>query len=321
MQEGKDQILVVDDDANILRAVERVFHGDADIEVLTATCAGEAMEIIARNPVPVVISDYTMPGVSGIEFLEWAKSAAPESMRILLTGCADLDVAINSINRGEVYRFISKPWNRTELRQLIREALQKHKVVKCLKSKNETSLLSLIRTIELKDPSTKGHSERVAGYALQLADALGISGEERMDFKYGGLIHDCGKIGVPEAVLNKPGELTAEQRELIKQHARWSGELAAMAGLNTRVVNIALYHHERFNGNGYPTGLAGSRIPREARIVALADVYDALASDRPYRKGLSHREIAEYFLNEKGTSFDPQLTDVFIGELERTRGK
>jgi len=314
----KDPILVVDDDANVLEAVKRMFHGDPEITILTASHARQAMRMLEGDGIPVIISDHHMPDITGIELLEWAKTSSPDSMRILLTGCSDFKVAIHSINRGEVYRFITKPWNAEELRSTVRDALQRHKVIRCLKSGDENTILSLIRTIELKDPSTKGHSERVAGYALRIADALDLPADMKKDLRHGCLIHDCGKIGIPEAILNHPAGLDPDQRELVKQHARWGGEVVEMAGLHPRIVNIARYHHERYDGKGYPFGLAGLHIPIEARIVALADVYDALVSDRPYRKRLPHSQIVEYIQREKDAAFDPQLADLFLEALERS---
>lgn len=315
----QQQVLFVDDDSNTLLAIKRVFRCDPDISVLTASSAHEAMQIIMANKVPVIISDHDMPNITGVEFLEWAKASTPDSIRILLTGRGDFGVAIDSINRCEVYRFISKPWNAEDLKGTIRDALQRYGLVACLKSNDEAQLLLLIRTIELKDPYTRGHSERVAGYALQIADALRMSGEEKKDIRFGSLLHDCGKIGVPESILNKPDHLTADDRRIVEKHARWSGEIAEMAGLHSRIVNIARHHHERYDGTGYPSGLAGLNIPQEARIVAIADFYDALASDRPYRRRLAHSKIIECLQKENGSSFDPILTNLFLNELERRR--
>ncbi len=315
----KEQVLFVDDDGLILQAMKRAFRQDVDLAVLTASNAREAMQIIRETEIPVIVSDQDMPGMSGIEFLEWAKRARPDSIRILLTGFADFGVAINSINRCEVYRFIAKPWNTKELRATVREALQKYRVIACLKSGHESKLLSLVRTIELKDPYTRGHSERVAEYSIQLADAMGLSPEEKSNLRFGGFIHDIGKIGISETILNKREALTTEEREIIKQHSRWSGEVAEMAGLHPGIVNVALYHHERFDGKGYPGGLAGNEIPVLARIASIADVYDAMALDRPYRKGMDHAALLEYLKSERHQAFDPEIADLFIAEMKKRR--
>ena len=134
----------------------------------------------------------------------------------------------------------------------------------------------------------------------------------KKNIKYGCWLHDCGKIGVPDGILNKPGILDAEQFEMIKQHSRWGAEVVRTAQLTEPVVNIALYHHERFNGKGYPVGLRGTDIPLEARIVAIADTYDAMTSDRPYRNKLPHEEAIEALRQGKATAFDPELVDLFL---------
>jgi len=277
------------------------------------------MRVIKERRIPVIVSDHHMPGISGVEFLEWAKNETRDSLRILITGSADFNVAVNSINRSEIYRFITKPWNTAELKAIVREALQRYRMITCLKSGDEATRLSLIRTIELKDPYTKGHSERVAAYALQIARAMGVSGQDEKDIRCGSLLHDCGKIGVPESILNYPGKLNDQQREIMRQHPRWSAEVAIMAGLHPTIVNIARHHHERFDGKGYPDGLSGLRIPKEARIVALADVYDALASDRPYRKRMRYLDIIRLIQSERNSAFDPELVDIFIAGLREER--
>jgi putative two-component system response regulator len=309
-----DTVLFVDDEQNILNAVKRLFMSDT-IDVLTASTALEGMELMKRNTVAVIVSDNMMPGMNGIAFLEWTKTVSPDSVRILMTGYADLHSAIESINRGEVFRFVTKPWNDTELSQIVLDSIDRYKIVSSIKSADEAKLLSLSQTIELKDPYTKGHCERVATYALMLADGMDLSDVMKKNIKYGSWLHDCGKIGVPEIILNKPSELDDEQFATMKKHSRWGADVAKTAQLPEPVVNIALYHHERFNGEGYPLGLKGINIPLEARVVAIADAFDAMTSDRPYRKKLSKEEAIAVITNSKSSSFDPALVDIFVSVL------
>ncbi len=317
MAEIQANVLIVDDDVNVLNAAKRMFHGDADISILTASEVRDAMQMLRGGNIPVIVSDHHMPGMSGVEFLEWSKTVARDSMRILLTGDNDFGIALNSINRCEVFRFITKPWNPLEFKATIRDALQRYRMVTCLRSGDEAKLLSLVRTIELKDLYTKGHSERVAQYASLLMDGLDTSDEERREIRYGCLLHDCGKIGIPESILNKPGSLDSEQNELMRNHPRWGSEVAVAAGLSQRIVHMVLHHHERYDGRGYPEGLSGHRIPREARIVAIADFYDALASDRPYRKALKPSDAIQLMRKEREAAFDPQLVDLFIDGMDQ----
>lgn len=309
-----DTVLFVDDEQNILNAVKRLFMSDT-IDVLTASTALEGMELMKRNTVAVIVSDNMMPGMNGISFLEWTKTVSPDSVRILMTGYADLHSAIESINRGEVFRFVTKPWNDTELSQIVLDSIDRYKIVSSIKSADEAKLLSLAQTIELKDPYTKGHCERVAAYALMLADGMDLSDGMKKNIKYGSWLHDCGKIGVPEIILNKPSELDDEQFATMKKHSRWGADVAKTAQLPEPVVNIALYHHERFNGEGYPLGLKGINIPLEARVVAIADAFDAMTSDRPYRKKLSKEEAIAVITKSKSSSFDPALVDIFVRVL------
>jgi len=309
-----DTVLFVDDEQNILNAVKRLFMSDT-IDVLTASTALEGMELMKLNTVAVIVSDNMMPEMNGIAFLEWTKTVSPDSVRILMTGYADLHSAIESINRGEVFRFVTKPWNDTELSQIVLDSIDRYKIVSSIKSADEAKLLSLAQTIELKDPYTKGHCERVAAYALMLADGMDLSDVMKKNIKYGSWLHDCGKIGVPEIILNKPSELDDEQFATMKKHSRWGADVAKTAQLPEPVVNIALYHHERFNGEGYPLGLKGINIPLEARVVAIADAFDAMTSDRPYRKKLSKEEAIAVITKSKSSSFDPALVDIFVSVL------
>jgi response regulator RpfG family c-di-GMP phosphodiesterase len=309
-----DTVLFVDDEQNILNAVKRLFMSDT-IDVLTASTALEGMELMKLNTVAVIVSDNMMPEMNGIAFLEWTKTVSPDSVRILMTGYADLHSAIESINRGEVFRFVTKPWNDTELSQIVLDSIDRYKIVSSIKSADEAKLLSLAQTIELKDPYTKGHCERVATYALMLADGMDLSDVMKKNIKYGSWLHDCGKIGVPEIILNKPSELDDEQFATMKKHSRWGADVAKTAQLPEPVVNIALYHHERFNGEGYPLGLKGINIPLEARVVAIADAFDAMTSDRPYRKKLSKEEAIAVITKSKSSSFDPALVDIFVSVI------
>ncbi|MGO9377012.1 MAG: HD domain-containing phosphohydrolase [Dissulfurispiraceae bacterium] len=309
-----DSVLFVDDEQNILSAVKRLFISDP-VSVLTATSGLEGMELMKRNIVSVIVSDNMMPGMNGVDFLAWTKTVSPDSVRILMTGYADLHAAIEAINMGEVFRFITKPWIDMELRQTVLDAVDKFKIVSSIKSTDEAKMLSLAQTIELKDPYTRGHCERVAKYAQLLTDAMDLPDAMKKNIKYGSWLHDCGKIGVSETILNKPGALDAEQLNAIKKHARWGADVARTAQLPEVVVNIALYHHERFDGKGYPQGLSGASIPLEARIVSIADAFDALTSDRPYRTKLTLKEALKVLKEGESSSFDPALVDIFINTL------
>jgi putative two-component system response regulator len=307
-------VLFVDDEQNVLNALRRLFV-DQEIEVMTVTEPARGLEILERNHISVVVSDNLMPGMSGIEFLQRAKIIAPDTVRVMLTAHANVQSAMDAINKGEVLRFVVKPWDNEELKEVVANSIHGHKMVQTLKKADEYALYSLAQTIELKDPYTRGHCDRVAKYALDIAEALGLGAALRKNVRHGSWLHDCGKIGVPEAILNYSGRLLPGQTEVIEKHPTWGAEVARLAHLPEAVVNIIFYHHERYDGKGYPIGIEGSRIPIEARVVSVADMYDALTSDRPYRRGVDRRKAIETLLSCRGSQLDPEIVDTFVKVL------
>ncbi len=308
------RILFVDDEIHILQSVKRLFM-EEDLSVLTAESGQAALEIMNNDPVAVIVSDNRMPRMSGIEFLERSRQLAPHSIRIMMTGHADLQAAIHAINRSGVSHFITKPWDDRELKEAVVGAVERFNMVESMKSADEATLLSLAQTIELKDPYTRGHCDRVAQYAIRTAERLGLSEGDTKHIRQGCWLHDCGKIGVPEAILGFNGPLSPDQMDVVKNHPRWGAEVARIANLPEAVISIILHHHERFDGAGYPVGLKGKEIPYLARLVAIADFYDALVSDRPYRKAMPHEQAIELLDRARETFFDPEILDVFISTL------
>ncbi len=304
-----DIVLLVDDERNILNSIERLFSED-DLSILKAGNAEEALELVRNRNIAVLVSDNHMPGMKGIDLLSTVRTVSPDVVRILMTAYADLPTAIEAINRGEVFRFIVKPWDDDDFIRTVKEGIDRFRIVRALKRADEATLLSLARTIELKDKYTKGHCDRVASYAVAIAGALNLPGETVRDIRYGGWLHDCGKIGIPGSILNKPGALDDDEFDLIKKHPAWGADVARQAQLSQVIVNIILHHHERFDGKGYPSGIGGTDIPVEARIVAVADVFDALTSDRSYRKAYSMKKGMEIIRSMRGSSFDPEIADL-----------
>lgn len=309
-----DAVLLVDDEANILNALARLFL-DRDVRVLRAETGEEALGIVRREPVAVVVSDNLMPGMRGVELLSRVRDLSPDTVRVLLTGYADLSTAIEAINRGEVFRFHVKPWVDEEIVRTVEEGVRRYQLVRSLRDGDEATLRSIAQTIELKDPYTRGHCDRVAAFALKIAEALRLPEGTRRAIKHGSWLHDCGKIGVPEAILNFPGKLSAADFEVVKKHPGWGAEVGRQANLPGEVINIILYHHERFDGRGYPTGSKGTEIPLEARIVAVADIFDAMSTDRPYAKGYEQAEAIRVMGVLRGAALDPKLVDIFLAGL------
>lgn len=311
-------VLFVDDEESILNSIRRLFADDDDIRVLFATNADQALNIIRQEDVWLVVSDNRMPGVGGIELLERIRLLSPRTARIMMTAYADLQTAIDAINRSEAFRFITKPWNNDDLKGVVREALARGGLIRELAKGEEGAIRSIAQAIELKDPYTRGHCDRVAELSTLLARRQGVPLETIDHIRRGSWLHDCGKIGVPESVLNFAGRLEEAEMDLVRRHPNWGAEVARQAGLSPVVVNIILYHHEKFDGSGYPSGLKQREIPLEARIVAIADVFDSLHSDRPYRKAMPMEEILLIMEGMGGSHLDPQLLESFLTIVHET---
>ncbi|MEW6719216.1 MAG: HD domain-containing phosphohydrolase [Thermodesulfobacteriota bacterium] len=307
-----EPVLLVDDEANILKALRRVLT-EMDLEVLEAERGEDALRLLEEHDVAVIVSDNMMPGMRGIELLSRAKELRPDAARILMTGYADLRTAVEAINRGEVFRFLVKPWSNEEFLQAMDAGLLRFRTVRSLQAGDAATLRTIAQMIELKDHYTRGHCDRVAFFAQSIGKALGLGEAVLKEIEQGSWLHDCGKIGVPEAILNFEGPLGGEEKAVVRQHPFWGAEVARQAGLPRAVTDIVLHHHERWDGKGYPMGLAGERIPLEARIVAVADTYDALISDRPYRKGVPADTARKILEEVAGAQLDPRLVALFLG--------
>ncbi|UCH44173.1 MAG: response regulator [Nitrospiraceae bacterium] len=304
-------ILFVDDEEYILNSINRLFS-NFELDIYTANNADDAMKVLHEEEVAVIVTDNCMPGMMGVDLLEKTSELSPDTMKIMMTGQADLTTAIAAINRGDVYRFITKPWDDDELIHTVTEAMRKYELVQSLRRDDEATLLSIAQTVELKDPYTRGHCERVSSLAGMMAEALQLDELLLQEIRRGSWLHDCGKIGVPERILNYPGPLDKDQYEVIKNHPKWGADVIRKARLSKHVLNIVLYHHERYGGNGYPNGISGADIPIEARIVTVADVYDALTSARSYREKYCQNRAIEIMIMMKDEFFDPEILNIFI---------
>lgn len=311
-------VLFVDDEKSILQAIKREIHQSGlNLEPVFADNAEAALEIVNKQAVGVVVADNILPGMKGLDLLARVGELSPRTIRILMTGHADLGTSLDAINRCSVFKFVVKPWGKNELVKVVEEALASYHIILSQETSDESKMLSLAQAIELKDHYTRGHCERVARYALMIAESLNLSETERNFLRYGSWLHDCGKIGVSDTILNKKGPLTEDEFEIIRKHPVWGADVARQAQLHQKIVNIILHHHERFDGAGYPSGLSGKEIPLGARIVAIADAFDAMTTHRSYQKKRSFAEAAEELSTEKTLSIDPELMDIFLNELAR----
>jgi putative two-component system response regulator len=310
-----EEILFVDDEEYILDIAQQIF-AERDKTILTALSADEALDIIRKHEIAVLVSDNHMPGMKGIDLLSRVKVLSPDTVKILMTGFADLETVLDAINRVEVFRFIVKPWENSQLVGLVEDALERFRLIKSILRGDENMMRSLVHALELKDPYTRGHSERVAGYALMIAERLDLPEEALTSLRYGSWLHDCGKIGVSENILNNEGPLDEAETHIIRNHPLWGADMARKGNLARAIVDVILCHHERYDGKGYPSGLRGEEISLESRIVSVADIYDALTTERPYRMAYTRERALEMMVSMKGNVLDPELVDCFVSIMQ-----
>jgi putative nucleotidyltransferase with HDIG domain len=312
-KEGEKSALVlfVSGDRYVLRSAERTFSSGG-IRFLHTDNAQEALDIIAREKIAVIIADNYFSETKGIDLLSKVSSVSAGTMRILIANDADLTTAVNAIYSCGVSRVIMKPWIGDDLYQNVKEVIIQYHISQSLKKENTETLLSIAQAVEIKDLYTLGHSSRVAAYASMLAQASGISSEISQDIKYGGLLHDIGKIHIPGHILNKQGPLTNDDHTVIRNHPGWGANVAGHLSLSQPIINIIRHHHERYDGKGYPSRIKGKGIPLETRIVTVADVYDALTSDRQYRRRYSEDDALTIMKSMSGKELDPGLLELFI---------
>lgn len=319
-----NKILVVDDEEPIRKSLSRLFKING-LSVVTADSAVKALDILLKEPVDLVISDHKMLKMSGLELMMKIRDTHPDVVRIMLTAFSEKSVMQRAINQGEIFRFFFKPWDDEELVAAVEKSLERKacileerkRIVSELQRSNIETVMALAEAIELKDSHTKGHCSRVRDYSLQMARAVNLPNELLIHLVYGALLHDCGKIGITENVLLKPEKLSDIQREIIEHHSILGFELTnPVSHLKTASIFIR-QHHERWDGKGYPDGLAKDQIHVCSRIISIADTFDAMTSDRPYRKGMEIEEARGILLENKGSQFDPELLKTFIAILDK----
>jgi cyclic di-GMP phosphodiesterase len=286
------RILVVDDEAPCADLLVELFSSEG-FDVQVAGDGESALASIERAAPDVVLLDIGLPGVDGIEVCRSIKQNARTRLTpvVLVTGFLGRDVRLAGIDAG-ADDVISKPFQIDELKARVKSLTRLKRHTDDLESA-ESIIVSLALTVEARDPYTDGHCVRLAKYAVALGTSLGRSTEELAALSHGGYLHDVGKIGIPDAVLLKPGRLTPSEFNLIKSHPtigeRLLGNLRSLAPVRP----IVRHHHERLDGSGYPDGLRGDEIPMLAQIVATVDVFDALTTTRPYRRALSYEEAIQ----------------------------
>lgn len=290
-------VLVADDTESIRSLFRKLLLADGH-DVVSARDGASALEAVHEHRPDVVLLDVAMPEMDGLEVCRRLKSDPATRLTpvVLVTGQTDLADRIRGIEAG-ADEFLSKPVHPHELRARVRSLSRMKHLIDELDSA-EAAFMTLALTIEARDPHTNGHCERLARHAVRLGRALGLGSEDLDALHRGGYLHDVGKVGVPDAVLLKPGPLTRDEFELMKRHPEIGDSLCAPLQSLRRVRPIIRGHHERLDGSGYPEGLRGDDVPLLAQIVGVVDVFDALTSDRPYRPALSQEEAARHVIRE-----------------------
>jgi response regulator RpfG family c-di-GMP phosphodiesterase len=347
MGTDKHSILIVDDSDLIQGILVRLFS--ESYECVVAASAEEAIEVLGQSDFSLLMTDINMSGISGFELCDFVQSRWPEIPVIVISGMTDIDSAIAAMKRG-AFDYITKPFDVSYIPLAVDRALRYHqllvskrqherfltKAVRArtsdLRSLNESlnhtlealytnyraTLRALSLSLEARDVETRGHSDRVVAYSLKLGHDLQLSQSEMIALEQGALLHDIGKIGVRDSILLKPGPLTPEEWTLMREHVFHGLRIIDGIDFLEGAQPVVAEHHEKFNGSGYPAALAGGAIHLHARIFAVADAFDAITSDRPYRAGQPFEHAAAEIRASSGSHFDPDIVQTFfdVGKTE-----
>ncbi len=333
-QRVSSKILIVDDDPAVRSILMRSLEEYPDrVETHSPF---DAINKIKHDRYSLVISDVVMPGMPGTELLQLLRKNDPDVAVIMITGMLDVATAVQSLRLG-AFDFITKPFDLSVIKLAVKRALEKRQLLienrsyqeeleKMVKERTrelngalndveesyKITLEALVAALDAREHETQAHSHRVREYTLTLSRLVGITGEELIQTGRGALLHDVGKIGVPDSILLKPGHLTADEWIEMRKHPRIGFEILESIRFLAPAAEIVLAHQERWDGSGYPSGLKGDEIPLGARVFAVADAMDAMTSDRPYRRALTFEYAVQEIRRCAGTQFDPQAVEAFL---------
>ncbi len=314
--EEKFKILVVDDEESNLSLLYRTLRGKYEVD--RSLSPATAVEMLKEKEYHLIISDHRMPEMDGVELLKHVYDNYPATMRILLTAYSEVSILINSINYAKIYRYVRKPYSPDELLMTVDAALEfaelkkdNEKLIVDLKDLFTGTVKAIVEALDAKDSYTVGRSKRVTYYAIKMAEMLKLSPIEISKIEIAGLLHDIGMIGISDELLSKADALTQDELNEIKQHVVYGVKILDDIKQLKDVVAIIKYHHEHWNGKGYPEGLVGEQIPLASRIIAVADAYDGMVSHRAYRNAKTHEEALTIINNLVGEQFDPAVVAVF----------
>lgn len=337
------RVLIVDDEASVRKVMAAVL-AQAGLRCETAASGDEALQVLETRPIDAVISDLQMPGMSGMELLMKVRQSYPQMVFLMVTGVDDIQVGIQAMRQGaddylvkphqvdanivlasltralRVKRLEQEVENyRHHLEEIVAEQTQQlREALRQIERSHDHTLEVLGAAIDLRDSPTAGHSRRVFLNSLEIAKAMGGLENQMRNIAMGAWLHDIGKLAIPDAILLKPGPLTEEERQVMQQHVQIGYDLVKGIPFLADAAEIIFAHHERYDGSGYPRGLKTEEIPVGARIFAVADTFDAMTSDRPYRRALPFGASREVIERGAGTQYDLKVARVFLSVPEET---
>ena len=312
----KYKVLIVDDEPDNLALLYRTLRGKYEIARSTSPLA--ALEMLKQEHFHCILSDHKMPEMDGVEFLKHCNEIAPDAMRLLVTAYSDAGILIDAINYAKIYRYIKKPYNPDELLLIVANALDYYQLkqdnstlIKDLKELFAGTVTAIVEALDAKDSYTLGRSRRVTYYAVKMARSLHLSDLTTGKIELAGLLHDIGMIGVSDDILSKVEKLTAEEYDEIKKHVTHSVKILDDIKQLNDVVEIIKYHHEHYDGNGYPYGKKGDEIPLGSRIIAVADAFDSMITPKVYRQYITPDDALRHIKSLAGKQFDPVVVEHF----------
>ncbi len=329
----KPRLLIVDDETEV-RSVLNDLLGDV-YQCSQAPSAEEALAQLRERNYQLVISDITMSGMSGLEMIPHVKVISPDTVIVMISGMQTIESAINALRLG-AFDYLMKPFDLRQAEAAVTRALEHHDLIAAkrryenrleelvhqrtaeldealgsLENAYRSTLKALTAALETRDAETHGHSERVVSFSLRLGREYGLSASEMRALEFGSLLHDIGKIGVPDAILRKPAKLTDEEWVRMREHPRHGQQILRGIKFLEGAARVVAQHHEKWNGSGYPLGLRAEEIDVCARIFAVADAFDAITSDRVYREGRSYEAAAQELDQWSNQQFDPKVVEAF----------
>ena len=329
----KPRLLIVDDEAEV-RSVLNDLLGDT-YQCSQAPSAEEALAQLRERDYQLVISDITMSGMSGLEMIPHVKVISPDTVIVMISGMQTIESAINALRLG-AFDYLMKPFDLRQAEAAVTRALEHHELIVAkrryenhleelvdqrtaeldealgsLENAYRSTLKALTAALETRDAETHGHSERVVTFSLRLGREYGLSASEMKALEFGSLLHDIGKIGVPDAILRKPAKLTDEEWVRMREHPRHGQQILRGIKFLEGAARVVAQHHEKWDGSGYPLGLKAEEIDVCARIFSVADAFDAITSDRVYREGRSYEAAARELDEWVNRQFDPKVVEAF----------